>query len=128
MPFPTQAALPHTRPPTCATIPCTPVTFRSDWLIAAASLPGKSLHTALAIAYLATKQKVVGVRMTRRTLSQFHISREAFYDAIRRLEAKKLIRVWRLPGRSLHLLLTEPGSDIALDLLKPLSRAKYGLS
>jgi hypothetical protein len=127
MPFPTHAALPHARTPTSSTIACIPVTFRSDWLIGAASLPGKSLHTALAIAYLASKQKVVGVRMTRRTLAQFHISREAFYDAIRRLEAKKLIRVWRLPGRSLHLLLTEPGSDIALDLRKPLSRAEYGL-
>jgi len=125
MPFPTQAALPHARTPTCSTLPCIPVSFRSDWLTAAASLPGKSLHTALAIAYLASQQNVVGVRMTRRILAQFNISREAFYDAIRRLEAKKLIRVWRLPGRSLHLLLTEPGGDRTLDLTKTFSCAEY---
>ena len=125
MPFPSQTATAHQRKQPLSAVACMPVTFRSDWLTAAASLSGKSLHTALAIAYLASQQNVVGVRMTRRTLTQFNISREAFYDAIRRLEAKKLIRVWRLPGRSLHLLLTEPGGDRALDLTKTFSRAEY---
>lgn len=123
MPFPSQATTPRKRPSPFPVVAWIPVTFRSDWLTAAASLSGKSLHTALAIAYLASKQNVVGVRMTRRTLAQFNVSREAFYSTIRRLEAKKLIRVYRLPGRSLHLLLTEPGGDRALDLTKPFSHS-----
>lgn len=119
MPFPShQATQPRKHPHLFPVVACTPVTFRSDWLIAAASLTGKSLHTALALAYLTSKQKTVGVRMTRRVMAQFSISRESWYDSIRRLETKKLVRVWRLPGRSMHVILMEPGGEKPLDLTK----------
>lgn len=117
MPFPSQARTTesgkHLPFPTIVSIP---ITFRSDWLIAAASLSGKALHTALAIAYLSSKQNVAGVRVTRRTMSQFNISREAFYDSIKRLESKKLVSVFRLPGRSMHIVLTEFDSDKMLNI------------
>lgn len=54
-------------------------------------------------------------------MEKWNLSRDAFYDSIRRLEAAKLIRVWRLPGRSHHVILMEPCEDKPLDLAK----AKY---
>jgi len=85
--------------------------FRSDWLAEAAKLSGKSLHTALALSWLAAKHKVPGVRMTRRTLVKFCISREAYYDSLIRLEERRLIHVYRLPGRASHILLMEINSE-----------------
>jgi len=116
MPFPSSASTNSPRPYIAPIATCSSITFRADWITEAASLTGRCLHTALALSYLASKQQLAGVKMTRRTMAQFSISREAFYDAIRKLEAKKLIKVWRLPGRCLHVILTEPGGDKPLDL------------
>ena len=93
-----------------------PGQFRPDWLAAAAKLNGKSLHTAVALGFLAGLHQEPGVRLTRRTMQKWSLSRDAFYDAIRRLEDAKLIRVWRLPGRSHHVILMEPDQDKPLDL------------
>ena len=118
MPFPSSTSATQSRLPPSPVPTSTPGAFRADWLAEAAKLNGKSLHTALALAWLAALNQVPGVRMTRRTLAQFSISREAYYDSIRRLEAKKLIRVWRLPGRAMHTILLEPGGEKPLDLTK----------
>ncbi len=101
-----------------------PGQFRPDWLAAAAKLNGKALHTAVALGYLAGLHQESGVKLTRRTMEKWSLSRDAFYDAIRRLEAAKLIRVWRLPGRCHHIILLEPDEDKTLDLAK----AKYPCS
>ena len=91
-------------------------TVRFDWLAIAAAQRGKSLHLALALAWLASTRRACGVSLTRRTLAQWSLSRDASYDALRRLEAAKLIHVWRLPGRAPHVILTEPGMDTPLKL------------
>jgi len=93
-----------------------PGQFRPDWLAEAAKLSGKSLHTAVALAWLAATHQVPGIRLTRRSMAKWSLSRDAYYDALRRLEAAKLIHVWRLPGRSHHVILMEPGIDRPLNL------------
>lgn len=94
-----------------------------DWLAAAARLSGKSLHLGVALAWLAGLRRAPGVRLTRRTLEKWSVSRDACYDGLRRLEAAGLVRVWRLPGRAPHVILLEPGEDRPLDLARarPLS-------
>lgn len=93
-----------------------PGTVRFDWLAIAAAQRGKSLHLVLALAWLASTRRACGVSLTRRTLAKWSLSRDASYDALRRLEAAKLIHVWRLPGRAPHVILTEPGTDTPLKL------------
>jgi hypothetical protein len=101
------------------TIPASaPGPVRPDWLAEAARLSGKSLHLGLALALscLAARRRAPGVPLTRRTLAQWSISRDACYDGLRRLEAAGLVQVWRLPGRSPRVILLEPGRDQPLDV------------
>ena len=94
-----------------------PSAFRMDWLAEVAKLSGgKTLNVGMAIAWLAALDKASGVRMTRRTLAKWNVSREAYYDAIKRLNDSRLITVWKLPGRSHHIILMEPGGEGPLDL------------
>jgi len=93
-----------------------PGPVRPDWLAKSARLSGKSLHLGVALAWLAGLRRAPGVRLTRRTLQKWSISRDACYDGLRRLEAAGLVRVWRLPGRAPHVVLLEPGEDRPLDL------------
>lgn len=70
-----------------------------DWLDAAAALPGKALHVALAIWWLAGMQQGSNpVKITRSALSRFHVCDDAANDALKRLEAAGLISVSRRPG------------------------------
>jgi hypothetical protein len=93
------------------------VSVRADWLAAAARLPGKTLHLALALAWVAEREQCSGVRLTRRRLAAWSLSRDAGRDGLRRLAGAGLVRVWRLPGRAPRVVLTEPGTD------QPLQRA-----
>jgi hypothetical protein len=93
-----------------------PGPVRWDWLVESARLNGKSLHLGVALAWLAARRRGPGVRLTRRILTQWSISRDACYDGLRRLESARLIRVWRLPGRSPLVILLEPGADRPLDV------------
>jgi hypothetical protein len=93
-----------------------PGPLRPDWLAEAARLSGKSLHLGLALSCLAARRRAPGVPLTRRTLAQWSISRDACYDGLRRLEAAGLVQVWRLPGRSPRVILLEPGQDRPLDV------------
>lgn len=84
---------------------------RLDWLAKAAALPGgKTLHLALLLQRLCAEHGSTLVHLTRRMLAPGHVSRDACYDALRRLEQARLISVRRLPGRSPQVLLLEPGS------------------
>jgi hypothetical protein len=102
---------------------CGPGPVDPDWLAAAARLSGKSLHLGVALVWLAGLRRAPGVRLTRRTLEKWSVSRDASDDGLRRLEAAGLVRVWRLPGRAPHVILLEPGEDRPLDLgrARPLS-------
>lgn len=82
-----------------------PRPVRYDWLIAAAKLSGKSLHLALALSWLAGLTRLPKVKLTRTTMRRFSLSRDACYDGLRKMEAARLVTVWRLPGRSPMVIL-----------------------
>jgi hypothetical protein len=88
----------------------TPV--RLDWLQAAATLPGKSLHIALLLHTLCSRRGLRLVHLTHRRLDGDN--RDAFYDGLVRLESRRLVNVSRLPGRAHQITLLEPDTDRAL--------------
>lgn len=91
-----------------------PRPVRYDWLMAAAKLSGKSLHLALALSWLAGLAHSPKVKLTRSTMRRFSLSRDACYDGLRKLEAARLVAVWRLPGRSpMVILLGTDGKPMA---------------
>lgn len=89
--------------------PHIPRPVRFDWLarVAASGGTSKCLHLGLVLCWLAALAKAPGVRLGRRVLTRYAISRDAAYDALRKLEAEKLLVVWRLPGRSHHVILLD---------------------
>jgi hypothetical protein len=96
--------------------PQTPILF--DWLecVAASAERSKALHLGLALAWLAARDGVPGVSLTRRTLARWSLSRDAAYDALRTLQAAGLVIVWSLPRRAHHVILVAPGTDVPLQL------------
>ncbi len=69
------------------------------WLNATAKLPGKTLNVGIAIWWLAGMAKTKTFKLTGKALKQLEVSREAASDALKRLEARGLIRVQRSPGQ-----------------------------
>jgi len=69
------------------------------WLSAAASLPGKALHLAIAIQWLHGMATTSEFKLTGKALELFSLSRDATADGLKRLEALGLIRVDRQPGK-----------------------------
>ena len=69
------------------------------WISSAANLPGKAVHVALAIFWLAGMKPQQPVKMTRKALNLFNASEDAYRDALPRLEAAGLIKVSRSPGQ-----------------------------
>ena len=92
-----------------------PRLVRLDTLEAATSLPGKALNLMIALWLTATIRKTPTILLTRRLMARVNISRFAATDALRRLEARGLVAVWRLPGRSPKVVLLEPGTRVPLD-------------
>lgn len=88
-----------------------PLSIRYDWLAEVGMLSGKSLHLGIALCWMAVLRGGPRVQLGRRVMTRFSLSRDASYDALRRLEAKGLIKVWRLPGRSPMVTLMEPGAS-----------------
>ena len=88
-----------------------PRLVRYDWLAQVATLSGKALHLGLALVWLAATRPSEKALLTRRAMARWNLSRDASYDGLRRLERAGLIRVWRLPGRTPHIILIEPGTD-----------------
>lgn len=105
--------------PRCATEQRPPpflAATRYDWLRLAAAHRGKVTQLAVMLSCLAAEQGSSTVRPTRASLRRFAVSRDAAYDALRKLEAAGLVHVWRLPGRVPKVSLVEPGTDQALRL------------
>lgn len=71
-----------------------------DWIGRAACLPGKTLHVALALQYLAGLQKTQTVKLGAKALSVLGVARDAKYDALNRLQDAGLIAVQRARGRT----------------------------
>lgn len=70
-----------------------------DWISAAAKLPGKAIHVALALCWMDGMNPQKRFKITRRALELFKVSDDAYRDALLRMEAAKLIRVSRSPGQ-----------------------------
>lgn len=70
-----------------------------DWIARAAVLPGKSLHVALAVCYLAGLRRPEGIRLCPRTLAKFGVSAKTGRAALAHLEAAGLVEVDRGRGR-----------------------------
>jgi len=71
-----------------------------DWIGRAACLPGKTLHVALALQYLAGLQKTNTVKLGAKALAVLGVARDAKYDALDRLQQAGLIAVEQVPGRA----------------------------
>ena len=71
-----------------------------DWLSRAAALPGRSLHVAIAVWFMAGLKKTSMVPVSNITSLQFGLDRNAKYRALEWLEHANLIAVERRPGRA----------------------------
>ena len=69
------------------------------WLGAAAKLPGRALHVAMAIWHEASLAKKPRAILTNKALGRFGVARKAAYAGLERLEAAGLVRVDRHNGR-----------------------------
>jgi hypothetical protein len=71
-----------------------------DWMQRAARLPGKTLQVALALWYLAGLQKSQTVKLASKPLVAMGVSRDAKYDALRRLTTAGLVTLDQKPGKA----------------------------
>jgi hypothetical protein len=71
-----------------------------DWLARAGQLPGKSLHVALVIWYLAGLNKSATVKLSQAVLNGFEVDLHSKARALAWLEDAELISVQRAPGCS----------------------------
>lgn len=87
------------------------------WLQAAALLPGRTLHTALALWTAACDSRNPTVQFNPKTALRFGVSREAAQDAISRLLAFGLVTLEQDRRRGRHVavtLLSLGGAPMAL--------------
>ena len=70
-----------------------------EWLRQAAHMPGKTLAVALALWWLHGMSKGGPIKLTNKALDNFNISRDAAYDAFKRLEIAGWIAVTRASGQ-----------------------------
>lgn len=87
-----------------------PVPLR--WLESAARLPGKSLHTGVALWYVAGLTRSPSVPLSNIAGDKFGLDRNAKYRALAWLEGAGLVRVDRKLGRSpvVTIVVPEPRS------------------
>jgi len=70
------------------------------WLMRAAELPGRALHTAVALWFLSGVTRSETVKLSSRSLTELGVDRHAKYRALAALERAGLVRVTRLPGQN----------------------------
>lgn len=86
-----------------------------SWLEHVSQLLGKSLHVGIVLMYLAAIRKSAEVRFSLATLRRFSTSRDASYDALRRMAAVGLVHMTKSPGRSpVVTLLNADGRKLVL--------------
>ena len=81
-----------------------------DWLSQAAQMPGKALALGLALWWLHGMSKGAPFKLSKKATDLFDISRDAGYDALRRLESAGLISVIRARGQrpTVKVLISKP--------------------
>ena len=77
------------------------------WFIKAAKLPGKALHVALALWYLAGLENSGEVYLSNRLINIFGVERHAGYRALKALEGAGLVSVQRHQGLSPRVTILE---------------------
>ena len=90
-----------------------------DWLSRAARLPGKAINVALAICWLSGMAKNAPVKLTKKALLHFNVSRDAATDGVTRLEDAGLISVERHLGRYHVILILYKQTDPRVSKVKP---------
>lgn len=70
-----------------------------EWISAAAKLPGKALHVAIAISMCEAINKKTMFRLSRKWLNDLGVGRSATYRALHQLERLEIIKVERSKGR-----------------------------
>lgn len=76
-----------------------------DWLARAANLPGKTLHVACAIWFVASLHRTPTIRLAPYSLRKFGVSRDCCYDSLRRLADAEQIALSARRGRLPRLTL-----------------------
>ena len=80
-----------------------------EWIQTAANLPGKALHVALGIWYLAGLKKTNTIRLSSSVLKGFGASRQAGYRNLEALKDAGLISIERHQGRNPIVTIIEVG-------------------
>jgi hypothetical protein len=66
----------------------------------AAELPGRALHTAVALWFLSGVTRSETVKLSGRPLTELGVDRHSKYRALRQLENAGLVRVTRMSGQN----------------------------
>ena len=82
------------------------------WLMRAAELPGRGLHTTIALWFLSGLTKSSTVRLGGRPLTELGVDRHSKYRSLRHLENAGLIRVTRMRGKNPTVTLLDIGGGI----------------
>lgn len=69
-----------------------------SWLVVAARLPGRSIHVALALWFLANVKNSIEISLSGKLLRELGVNRKAGYRGLRALERAKLVSCIRSPG------------------------------
>jgi hypothetical protein len=83
-----------------------------SWMQRAMALPGKTIHVALALWFLSGLKCDKTVKLSGKIVRSFGVSRDAKYDALKRLEAENLIKICRKPGSVPVVTLLDHTADI----------------
>jgi hypothetical protein len=81
------------------------------WFEGAAALPGRALHVALAIWFQVGLERSSTIKLGQKRASQFSVSRDAKYDALKRMTEAGLIEVEQSPGQAPRVTVVHPPSQ-----------------
>ena len=97
------------------------------WVEMAAQLPGKALALGIGLWWLHGMARDAEVKLTKRLLQTFNLSRDAATDGLARLEKSGLVQVKRAPGkRPLVLIITQPHPSGAFKIATQVVTADHG--
>jgi hypothetical protein len=82
-----------------------------DWLLAAARLPGRSLHVAIALRVYGDREKSLVVPLSNISGKRFGLDRNAKYRGLAWLEAARLVSVRRRLGCSPIVTILDSGGS-----------------
>lgn len=73
-------------------------TFESEWLERAAQIPGRSFNLAACLLWAAALARATKVSIDQRLVRRYGMSRDASYEALKRLEEAGLVQASRVNG------------------------------